>query len=97
MEQESGGTNSGGSSYAETNCAQTRKLFSPYLDGRVSGSEMHALRLHLDQCANCSRKYAAMERTQELLANLGSKKAPPDLALKLRLAIARGRLEARLR
>jgi hypothetical protein len=83
------GTSSGDRSYAETNCAQTKKLFSPYLDGRVSGSEMHALRLHLEQCANCAREYAAMQRTQQLLANLSPKKAPPDLALKLRLAISR--------
>jgi hypothetical protein len=83
------GTKSGGTKHAETNCVQTRKLFSPYLDGRVSGSEMHALQLHLEQCANCAREYAAMQRTQQLLANLGPKKASPDLALKLRLAISR--------
>ena len=71
------GMNSGGRSYAETNCVQTRKLFSPYLDGRVSGSEMHALRLHLEQCATCAREYAAMQRSQQLLANLGPKRLRP--------------------
>jgi hypothetical protein len=72
-------------------------LFSPYLDGRVSGSEMHALTRHLEQCSGCARDYAAAERTQQLLASLGRKKAPADLALKLRLAISREAAQARQR
>jgi hypothetical protein len=64
-------------------------LISPYLDGRVSGSEMLALTGHVEQCSACAREYAAMRRTQQLLANMGRKKAPADLALKLRLAISR--------
>ncbi|MBZ5667519.1 MAG: zf-HC2 domain-containing protein [Acidobacteriia bacterium] len=71
------------------NCAETRKLFSPYLDGRVSGSEMRALTRHVEQCAGCEREYVAMQRTQQLLSGLGPKKAPADLALKLRVAISR--------
>ncbi|MGA7293896.1 MAG: zf-HC2 domain-containing protein [Terriglobales bacterium] len=74
---------------AEMNCAQVRQLFSPYLDGRVSGSEMHALSRHIEQCADCEWEYAAMQRTQQLLSGLGAKKAPADLALKLRVAISR--------
>jgi len=70
-------------------CTEIRKLFSPYLDGRVSGSEMHALTRHLEKCTACEWEYAAMQRTQQLLANLGPEKAPPDLALKLRIAISR--------
>src|SRR5271169_3831925 len=79
------------------NCAEINKLFSPYLDGRVSGSEMHALTRHVDQCAGCAREFTAMQRTQQLLAGLGSKKpqAPADLALKLRLAISREAAQAR--
>src|SRR5580698_10052819 len=75
--------------HAEMNCAEIKQLFSPYIDGRVSGSEMRALTRHMEQCAICEREYAAMQRTQQLLASLGRKKAPADLALKLRLAISR--------
>jgi hypothetical protein len=71
------------------NCAETRKLFSPYLDGRVSGSQMRALTRHVEVCAGCSREYAALQRTQQLLSSLGPKKAPSDLSLKLRVAISR--------
>lgn len=70
-------------------CDEIRKLFSPYLDGRVSGSEMRALTRHVEQCAGCEREFAAMQRTQQLLSSLGTKKAPADLALKLRVAISR--------
>ena len=84
-----GGTKSGGPNVVKMSCDQTRSLFSLYLDGRTSGSEMHALNRHIEQCAGCAREYAAMQRTQQLLANLGPKKAPPDLALKLRVAISR--------
>ena len=71
------------------NCGEAKKLFSPYLDGQVSGREMRALDGHMEQCSRCAREYGAMRRTQRLLANLGPKKAPADLALKLRVAISR--------
>ncbi len=81
--------------HAEMNCIEIKQLFSPYLDGRVSGSEMRALTCHVEQCAACEREYAAMQRTQQLLASLGRKKAPADLALKLRLAISREAAQVR--
>src|SRR5277367_4518684 len=67
----------------ERSCAEIKKLFSPYLDGRVNGTEMGVLTRHLERCADCEREYAAMQRTQQLLAGLGPKKAPADLALTL--------------
>jgi|SRR5208337_429845 len=77
------------------NCAEMKKLFSPYLDGRVSGPEMRALTRHVEQCEGCAREYAAMQRTQQLLSSLGPKKAPTDLALKLRVAISREAAQTR--
>jgi hypothetical protein len=71
------------------NCGEATKLFSPYLDGQASGREMRALDSHFEECSRCAREYVAMRRTQLLLANLGPKKAPADLALKLRVAISR--------
>jgi hypothetical protein len=70
-------------------CAAIKKLFSPYLDGQVSVAEKRALTRHVEQCTGCAREYAATQRTQQLLASLGPKKAPADLALKLRVAISR--------
>lgn len=70
-------------------CAQAKSLFSPYLDGAVTGTEMLAVSSHLDVCRDCYREYAALRRTQQLLAKVGRRKAPDDLALKLRLAMSR--------
>jgi hypothetical protein len=67
-------------------CGDVKELFSPYLDGQVSGVEMHALSRHLEECPRCTREYTALQRTQQLLAGLRSKRAPADLALKLRVA-----------
>lgn len=71
------------------NCGEVKELFSPYLDGQVSGVEMNALHRHMKGCADCAREYVALQRTQQALARLGPKKAPADLALKLRVAISR--------
>jgi hypothetical protein len=79
------------------NCGEVKKLFSPYLDGQVSGTEMQALHRHMKECSRCSREYAATRRTQQLLAELGRKKAPADLALKLRVALSQETAQARRR
>jgi hypothetical protein len=70
-------------------CAEAKSMFSPYLDGAVSGTEMHALGAHLNECSHCHQEYALLRQTQELLARVGRPKAPADLALKLRVAISR--------
>jgi hypothetical protein len=70
-------------------CAEAKPMFSPYLDGAVSGMEMRALGLHLQQCSQCHREYALLRQSQELLAKVGRRKAPSDLSLKLRVAISR--------
>ncbi|MFY9906378.1 MAG: zf-HC2 domain-containing protein [Terriglobales bacterium] len=76
-------------------CTEIKKLFSSYLDGRVSGTEMRTVARHVEQCAACEREYAAMQRTQQLLSELRAKRAPADLALKLRLAISREAAQSR--
>ena len=70
-------------------CAQAKSLFSPYLDGAVSGTQMHALSRHLQECADCHADYLLLRQSQQLLARVGRRKAPDDLQLKLRLAISR--------
>jgi len=76
-------------------CPQARRLFSPYLDGAVTGTEMLALQDHLSDCVNCDREYRALQKTHELLVSVGRPKVPADLGLKLRLAISREAAQAR--
>ena len=69
-------------------CSEAKSLFSPYLDGAVTGSQMRALGEHLESCPDCDHNYRLLAGTQAILASIGRKKAPADLALKLRLAIS---------
>jgi hypothetical protein len=78
-------------------CAQARPLFSPYLDGAVTGKQMRELSHHLESCERCSRQYVSLRQTQHLLAGVGPRKAPADLALKLRVAISHEGAQSRRR
>ena len=69
-------------------CYEAKLLFSPYLDGAVTGAQMRDLTQHLASCIGCRREYGALQATQRLLSRMGSRKAPPDLALRLRVAIS---------
>jgi hypothetical protein len=73
----------------ELQCPKAKRLFSPYLDGAVTGTEMLALQEHLLNCAACHHEYQALRKTQQLLASVERPKVPADLGLKLRLAISR--------
>jgi hypothetical protein len=70
-------------------CYRARSMFSAYLDGALTGHQMQALSEHLDNCAACGAEYARLRRTQQLLASMGPKQPPPELALKLRVALSR--------
>lgn len=69
-------------------CAKARPLFSSYLDGAVSGAEMQEISQHLRQCNACQQEYGLMESARVLVARLGTKQAPPDLAVKIRIALS---------
>jgi len=76
-------------------CVEAKRLFSPYLDGAVTGTEMLALQDHLSECAACSAYYKSLRQTQQLVMSVERPKAPSDLGLKLRLAISREAAQAR--
>ncbi|MGO9128037.1 MAG: anti-sigma factor family protein [Terriglobales bacterium] len=70
-------------------CRQVKLLLSTYLDGAMTGKLMLSMAAHLNACHRCQHEYLALRRTQQLLTTVGRRKAPNDLALKLRLAISR--------
>lgn len=76
-------------------CTAATQLMSLYLDAAVTRSEMSKLQTHLESCGECSGRYQALRRTQMAVGNLGRKPAPPDLALKLRVALSRELANAR--
>jgi hypothetical protein len=64
-------------------------MMSSYLDGAMTGKQMGDVHEHLSTCATCELQYGELKRTQAVVSALGRKQAPPDLALRLRVAISR--------
>ena len=75
-------------------CTDARCMFSANLDGALPGRQMQKLAEHLQGCRDCNADYAQLARTQQMVAALGRRRPPEDLALKLRVALSR---EAALR
>jgi len=69
-------------------CSGIRAQFSEYLDGALTGVAMQDVASHLESCKKCSREFERWRSAQRMLADLGPAKAPPDLALRLRVAIS---------
>jgi hypothetical protein len=55
------------------------------MDLSMNGKQMRAVSSHLEECEACRSEYALLCSTQQLVASLGRKQAPQDLALKLRV------------
>jgi len=76
-------------------CDATKARFTEYLDGRLTGLEMQRVSAHLDRCRDCAAEWTSLRNMQSTLAALGPVKEPPDLLLKIRVAVSHER--ARLR
>jgi len=70
------------------NCSVAKGLMSSYLDGSVTRRQLAQMNEHLGACAGCIAHFASVQRTQSLVSSLGRKTAPPDLALRLRVALS---------
>lgn len=71
------------------NCSEIRALLSSYLDGAMTGKQMGTVHGHLTDCSACGSYYQQLKRTHGMVSGLGRKPAPPELALRLRVAISR--------
>lgn len=69
-------------------CNEARPLFSCYLDGAVTGRQMQGLSTHLAACSGCAAELKNLQRTQQSVASLGRRPVPPELALRLRVAVS---------
>jgi len=72
-------------------CLETRSQFSAYLDGAVSGAEMHAIATHMEECGECAAEFAEWREMQRMLASAAAAKPPADMGLRLRVAISQER------
>jgi hypothetical protein len=78
-------------------CRSIQIGFSDYLDSRLSGREMQEMAAHLEGCADCKREWELLRRTQSSLAILGPVPEPPDLLLRIRVAVSQERARNRRR
>jgi len=69
-------------------CTQAKQLFSPMLDSMLEGREIHALNRHVSECESCATEYAALRRTKWLITSMQPRLAPPELALRLKVAVS---------
>ncbi len=76
-------------------CAVAKELMSSYMDGVVSRRQLAQMNEHVRDCGACAARLASMQRTQSLIGSLGRRMAPPELALKLRVAISQEIANAR--
>jgi len=70
-------------------CSVAKGLMSSYLDGAVTRSQMAEMDKHLRACVQCSARFASVQQTQSLVSSLGRRPTPPELALKLRVALSK--------
>ncbi|HLK52698.1 MAG TPA: anti-sigma factor [Candidatus Angelobacter sp.] len=77
-------------------CTEAQPLLSSYLDRAVSGTEMHEISGHLDQCVECQKEYVLLENAHEVVSLLGRRQPPSDMALKIRVAISNERSRSSL-
>ena len=73
------------------NCTQAKPLFSSYLDGALTGGEMHLVARHLDTCRACSSEYRLLGQVQTVVSSLKRPIPPADLALKIKVAVSQQR------
>jgi hypothetical protein len=76
-------------------CSVVQRQMSSYLDGAVTRSQLAQISEHLVTCEDCSAEYQSLRRTQKLLGSLGRKAAPPELALRVRVALSQELANAR--
>jgi Putative zinc-finger len=71
------------------NCTKAALLLSSHLDGALEIRERRVMDDHLAGCVNCQHHLSSLKQTRQLLAVVGRKPAPENLALRVRLAISR--------
>jgi anti-sigma factor RsiW len=76
-------------------CSAMQARFTEYLDQRLTGREMQRLAAHLNECRDCAGEWAALKQTQASLAAVGPVKAPPDLLLRIKVAVSHERARRR--
>ena len=77
-------------------CTKAKSLMSQYMDSALDTAQSLKMQKHLIDCGVCRSELASLRQTRSLLGSVGRKAAPPDLALRMRLAISREAAQERI-
>jgi len=80
-----------------SSCNSIQLKFSDYLDDRLTGHAMQEIAAHLETCGDCAGEWKALKQTQMSLSALGPVAQPPDLLLRIRVAVSHERARSRKR
>jgi hypothetical protein len=69
---------------------------SSYLDNAVTRAQLAQMDEHLRSCIECSADYDSLQRTTKLIGSLGRKPAPPEVSLRVRVALSQELAKSRL-
>lgn len=76
-------------------CSAVQDKFTDYLDGRLNGAQMQDISSHLNLCQACTLEWEQLRAAQGVLSALGPPLEPPDLLLRIRVALSQERARAR--
>jgi hypothetical protein len=76
-------------------CNEVQTKFTDYLDGQLNGHEMQRIAAHLEDCRECAHEWASLRQVQSSLSVLGPVPEPPDLLLRIRVAVSQERARSR--
>jgi len=77
-------------------CTKAKSLLSWHLDGNLEIDDRRALTEHLGSCTDCHTEMLTLREMRSLVHAVGRQPAPPDLALKIRLALSREAAKVRI-
>ena len=77
----------------ETPCSEVLEKVYLYLDGEAESHDEEHVRIHLDECAPCLRKYGLEQAVKALVARSCAESAPVELKDRVMTRIQQVRIE----
>jgi mycothiol system anti-sigma-R factor len=77
----------------ETPCSEVLEKVYLYLDGEADDHDHDHIRIHLDECSPCLRKYGLEQAVKALVARSCAEQAPSELRERVMFRLQQVRVE----
>jgi len=77
----------------ETPCSEVLEKVYLYLDGEADNDDHEHIRIHLDECSPCLRKFGLEQAVKALVARSCAEQAPVDLRDRVMFRLQQVRVE----